>query len=323
MSVSNTPSPAALLSRYFVHLRMNNWSPRTIDRRSFSLGKFIEWCAERGIDAVAEITVEAVESYRRSLFHHRNARTGKPIKFCTQASYLSAIRHWLGWLCEQGWISDNPADKLELPKEEQRLPASYLTLSEVEALLNVVDLTTPAGLRDRAILETFYSTGMRRGELINLQLDDLNRDDQLVMIRQGKGRKDRVVPIGERALQWIEKYLHDGRIELLDEPTTTLFLTTLGNAFHPNNLSALVRGYLVAAGISKRGSCHMIRHTTATLMLTGGADLRSIQSLLGHEQLNTTQIYTHVSIKHLREVHKKTHPGYQDRQPDDRPTDKN
>ena len=98
MSVSKIPTPQTLLSRYFVHLRMNNWSPNTIDRRSFSIGKFINWCDERGIDCVSEITAEAVQSYRRGLFHHRNARTGKPISFTTQASYLSAIRHWLGWL---------------------------------------------------------------------------------------------------------------------------------------------------------------------------------------------------------------------------------
>ena len=317
MSLSNTPTPRTLLSRYFVHLRMHNWSATTIDRRSFSLGKFIAWCSERGIEQVTEITAEAIESYRRSLYHHRIARTGKPIKFSTQASYLWAVRHWIGWLHEQGWISDNPATGLQLPKEEHRLPASYLTLSEVEALLSSVDLTTPAGLRDRAILETFYSTGMRRSELIKLQLDDVNHEGRLVTIRQGKGRKDRVVPIGQRAMQWLEKYLADGRPALLAEATTTLFLSTLGNPLHPNNLTALVRSYLTASGITKRGSCHMLRHTTATLMLEGGADLRSLQTLLGHQQLNTTQIYTHVTIKRLREVHERTHPGYKDRQPDE------
>jgi len=227
----------------------------------------------------------------------------------------------MAWLCEQGFIETNPAKDIQLPKEEHRLPSSYMTLSEVEALLSIVDLTTPSGLRDRAMLETFYSTGMRRAELIRLQLDDLNRDDGLVMIRQGKGRKDRVVPIGRRALQWIELYLHDGRPAMLDtaasDPTTTtLFLTTRGNDFHPNTLSAIVRDYLTAAGISKRGSCHMLRHTTATLMLQHGADLRSLQTLLGHENLNTTQIYTHVTIQRLREVHKNTHPGYEDRAPE-------
>lgn len=309
-------TPESLLRRYFTHLQMNNWSLRTIDRRKYTLGRFIDWCSERGIDSVTGFTDELIQAYRRSLFHHRNGRTGKPIKFATQASYLMAVRHWLLWLAEGDWIEGNPAEKIELPKEEHRLPSSYLTLDEVETLLGSVDLTTATGLRDRAILETFYSTGMRRSELIALKLDDIDRERGLVVIRQGKGRKDRVVPIGERALEWVNKYAHDGRPNLVGESSDVLFLTSRGNPLHPNNLTGLVRSYLTAIGITKRGSCHMIRHTTATLMLEGGADLRSIQTLLGHENLNTTQIYTHVTIKRLREVHRRTHPGASDRKPD-------
>ena len=120
------------------------------------------------------------------------------------------------------------------------------------------------------------------------------------------------MPIGRRALEWLNKYLIAGRPALIDE-TDVLYLTTRGNAFHPVTLSQLVRSYLDAAGISKRGSCHMLRHTTASLMLEGGADLRSIQTLLGHENLNTMQIYTHVTIQRLRAVHDKAHPGAKDR----------
>lgn len=156
---------------------------------------------------------------------------------------------------------------------------------------------------------------MRRSELIALKLDDINGQSQMITIRQGKGRKDRVVPTGQRALDWLVKYLHDGRPTLAAEETDAIFLTSRGNAFHPVTLSQLVKDYLISAGINKRGSCHMLRHTAATLMLEGGADLRSIQTLLGHEQLNTTQIYTHVSIKHLREVHNRTHPGAHERLP--------
>ncbi len=309
-------TPETLLYRYFVHLAMNNWSPRTIDRRRYSLGRFISWCADRGVDSVAGFTDEVIQAYRRSLFHHRSRRTGNPIKFATQASYLAAVRHWLAWLVEGEWIEGNPAEKIELPKEEHRLPSAYLSLGEVEMLLGSVDLSTATGLRDRAILETFYSTGMRRSELIALKIDDIDRERGLVVIRQGKGRKDRVVPIGERALEWINKYTVDVRPSLLRDSTDVLFLTSLGNSFHPNNLTGLVRSYLTAMGITKRGSCHMLRHTTATLMLEGGADLRSIQTLLGHENLNTTQIYTHVTIQRLRDVHRRTHPGASDRKPD-------
>ena len=313
--MSNTPSPSILLSRYFSHLRMNNWSAVTIDRRESVLRRFIAWCSDRGIEQVGEITSESVSAYRRWLYHYRNDRNGKAIKFCTQASYLSTVAHWLAWLTEQGWLAEDPGKSIELPKEEQRLPSAHLTIDEVETLLNCVDLSTPTGLRDRTIMELFYATGMRRTELIRLQLDDINHESGLAMIRQGKGRKDRVVPTGQRALEWLNKYLHDGRPALLDQDTQAIFLTARGNAFHPVTLTQLVRSYLTAAGITKPGSCHMLRHTTATLMLEGGADLRSIQTLLGHASLNTTQIYTHVSIKHLREVHDRTHPGAKDRKP--------
>ncbi|WP_436299116.1 hypothetical protein, partial [Stieleria mannarensis] len=159
--MSQVPIPTVLLSRYFSHLKMNNWSANTISRRDYVLNKFIAWSSERGIDAVTEITSESLAAYRRYLYYYRNGRTGKPLKFCTQASYLSTVVHWLGWLNEQGWINSDPSTNIELPKEEQRLPSSHLTIDEIETLLNSVDLATPTGLRDRAILELFYATGMR------------------------------------------------------------------------------------------------------------------------------------------------------------------
>ena len=306
------PTPEVLVDRYFASLRMNNWSPRTIDRRAYSLGRFLTWCHAHGIDTVTEISDSVVASYRRSLFHHRSAKTGKPLKFCTQASYLTAVCHWLSWLCDENWLTSNPGADVELPKAEHRLPASYLSLSEVETLLSGPDVTTAVGLRDRSILETFYSTGMRRAELAGLRVDDIDSDRRLIVIRQGKGRKDRVVPLGQRALDWLQAYQRNVREDLIDQPTDQLYLTTLGNAFHVVTLSQLVRSYLEAVGIKKRGSCHMLRHTAATLMLENGADLRSIQTLLGHDSLNTTQIYTHVTIQRLREVHDKTHPAKPD-----------
>jgi integrase/recombinase XerD len=207
---------------------------------------------------------------------------------------------------------------LELPKEEHRLPANYLSEIEVELLLNQTDVKTPLGIRDRAILETLYSSAIRRNELLNLSVYDVDRNRRLLTIRQGKGKRDRVVPIGVRALEWLEKYIVDVRPWLMEghgrrrgikevEPTTKIILHNTGAEMHPTYLSILVRGYLNAAGIKKSGSCHMLRHTTATLMLENGADIRSLQTLLGHASLNTTQIYTHITIDRLRAVHDATH----------------
>jgi len=314
MSLS-TPAPALLLRRYFTDLLTDNWSQNTVDRRDYSLNLFLKWAAERGVESVSEFTFELLDAYRRHLYQHRNRRTGKPLRFSTQASYLAAVKHWCGWLLDHDWIAVDPSIKIKLPKEEHRLPASYLTLAEVEGVINSIDLTTDTGIRDRSIFETFYSTAMRRMELVNLQLDDVDCERGLIMIRQGKGRKDRVVPIGKRAIGWLEKYLHESRPRLLQEPSDTVYLTSTGNAFHPVTLGQLVRQYLDANGIHRRGACHMIRHTAATLMMEGGADLRSLQTLLGHESLNTTQIYTHVTIDRLREVHAKTHPAASDTPP--------
>ena len=145
MPSPETPPPRSLLQRYLVDLRIDNWSPRTIDRRVYSLGRFIKWSEERGIESVADITPEIVESYRRGLYHYRNEKSGKPLRFATQASYLRALRHWMQWLVAQQWLESDPTAEMRLPKDEHRLPAAYLTLEEAETLLGSVDLTTPAG----------------------------------------------------------------------------------------------------------------------------------------------------------------------------------
>jgi integrase/recombinase XerD len=214
------------------------------------------------------------------------------------------------WLTKTNRILFNPASELELPKIEHRLPRHVLTASEAEAVINKTDVRDHLGLRDRAILETLYSTGIRRMELIGLRLYDLDVERGTVMVRQGKGKKDRMIPIGERALAWIDKYVTDVRPSLVLEPDEgVVFLTNTGEPFTPNRLTQLVRDYVDKAKVGKRGACHLFCHTMATLMLEGGADVRFIQEMLGHVKLETTQIYTQVSIRKLKEIHTATHPG--------------
>jgi integrase/recombinase XerD len=174
----------------------------------------------------------------------------------------------------------------------------------------VPDTGTPLGLRDRAMMEILYATAIRRGELIALQLYDVDYGRTTLMIRQGKGNKDRVVPLGERAKSWLAAYRDQVRPGLVaGRDDGTLFLSRDGRALEPKRLSEKVRGYVERAAIAKPGSCHLLRHTAATLMLEGGADIRFIQALLGHESLETTQIYTRVSITKLAQIHAATHPG--------------
>ncbi len=324
------PSFEVLRDRYFNDLRVKNWSEATIVRRHNSLGRFVRWLRARSIDSFAEVTVDSVNAYQRSLFHLGNLRTRKPLRFATQSSYLTAVAHWCQWACLNKFLPFNPAVGIELPKEEKRLPSSYLSIVEVERLINRTDVTTHLGIRDRAILEVLYSTAMRRSELLKLTHYDIDRPRRLLVIRQGKGRKDRIVPIGLRAIEWLEKYLRDVRPWLeagnsskrcrkqLPAATNRLILSNTGGAMRPEVLSALVREYIEAAGINKPGSCHILRHTAATLMLENGADLRSLQTLLGHESLNTTQIYTHITLERLRQVHDATHPAKPDVKPDEK-----
>jgi integrase/recombinase XerD len=223
---------------------------------------------------------------------------------------LDALRAFFRWLSKANLVLANPASELELPRVPHRLPKYILTAAEVEQVMAQCKVSEPLGLRDRAMLETLYSTGIRRAELMRLEVFDLDLTRETVMIRQGKGQKDRVAPIGRRALDWVLKYMNEVRPQWAIEPDPgALFLGHLGQPLNVEYLTHLVRSYVEAAGLGKRGSCHLFRHTAATLMLENGADLRFIQAFLGHARLETTQIYTQVSIRQLKEIHAATHPA--------------
>jgi integrase/recombinase XerD len=296
-------------------LRFSQWqrekaySDRTVENREASLRPFIAWAHERGLTRPQEITKPILERYQRHLFLYRKA-DGEPLSTRSQHVRTTPIKAFFKWLSRGNHILYNPASELELPRMERRLPRHILNVREVEAVLAVPDLSTPIGIRDRAIMEVLYSTGIRRMELIGLHLTDVDADRGTLMVRQGKGRKDRMIPIGTRALAWVGKYRDDVRADLAcGADDGTLFLTTLGESFAPNRLTQLVRRHVDAADTGKRGACHLFRHTCATLMLEGGADIRYIQAMLGHAELSTTQIYTQVSIRTLKQIHTATHPG--------------
>ena len=296
---------AALLAEYLAWLRVRNYSEATGRNRAHYVGDFIKWAHERGLGRPSEVTKPVLESYQRWLFHYRKA-DGKPLSVPSQLQRLLPVRAWFKWLCRQNHLQANPAADLDLPRAEKRLPKHILNAAEAERVLAVPDLAggDPLALRDRALLEVLYSTGMRRMEAINLKLHDLDAERGTVMVRQGKGRKDRMIPMGARAFAWVARYVEQARGKLLAGPDDgTVFLTNLGTAVEP------VRDVIDAAEVGKRGSCHLFRHTCATLMLEGGADVRFIQQQLGHAKLETTQIYTQVSIRTLKEVHTRTHPA--------------
>ena len=303
-----TTQLAALLDEHLRHLAVKGFTESTLHMRRVHIEMFLGWCREHGLAEPFEITRPVLERYQRYLFYYRK-KNGEPLSFASQHVRLTPLRVWFKWMTRQNYILHNPASELELPRLGFRLPP-VLTEYEAELVLQQPDVSDPVGIRDRALLELFYSTGMRRTELLRLKLPEIDYHNGLVTIRQGKGRKDRVVPVGDRALAWLDKYLHEVRPELvLDPDDGTVFLTAEGEPFSPNHLSALVRDYVEAAETGKSGACHLFRHTMATLMLEGGADIRYIQQMLGHAKLDTTQIYTHVSVRMLKEIHSATHPG--------------
>ena len=302
--------PLEIMMRdYLQALAIQNYSEQTIDNREFLLRQFIQWCQERGIADPVEVTRPILERYQRYLFLYRK-KNGEPMSFRSQHSRLVPLRMWFRWMTRRNHLLHNPASELELPKLGQPLPKNIFSASEVEQILQLCDVADSIGLRDRAIIEVLYSTGIRRGEIVALKLYDLSLDRGVLLVRQGKGKKDRYVPIGERAIAWLEKYIREARPQLAIEPDDmTVFLTAQGEAFSRDHLSFAVKERVDAAQLGKTGSCHLFRHTMATLMHENGADIRFIQQMLGHEDIKTTQIYTQVAIRALQQIHKATHPA--------------
>ena len=294
---------------YIESLGARNYAPGTLQGRCDALKVFLAWAAERDLTRAGQITRPILESYQRWLWRCTKAN-GQRLGWSTQRNRLGVLKDFFRWVTRQDVILHNPASEVELPRMEKRLPQDVLTPSEVGRLLAVPDTSDPLGVRDRAMLELFYSTGIRRTELCRIDLPDLNTERLTLHVRLGKGKKDRVVPVGQQAIAWLERYLKEVRSRLcLDTRTQALFLTGYGEDFNPDVVSRMVSAWLKTAGLKRKGCCHVLRHTCATHMLENGADIRFIQQLLGHEKLDTTAIYTEVSIKQLQEVHARCHPS--------------
>lgn len=313
--VSRQTPLEALMREHLLALEVQNYSEFTVRGRSGHIGFFLDWLKDRGIVEPVEVTRPVLESYQRHLFHYRKTN-GEPLSFRSQHARLVPLRVWFKWMTKQNHILHNPASELELPRLGRSLPKNILSAEEVERVMVLPDIGEPIGLRDRALLEVLYSTGLRRLELVRLKLYDLALDRGLILVRQGKGKKDRYVPVGERAILWLEKYLRESRPQLAIEPDDmAVFLTAQGEPFSRDHLSFTVKECIDAAKLGKSGSCHLFRHTMATLMHENGADIRYIQQMLGHEDLKTTQIYTQVAIRALQQIHAATHPAQLKKEP--------
>jgi integrase/recombinase XerD len=283
-------------------------SPQTAGIRKSALDHFIRWCHVRAIDSPGQITRDLLEAYQFHLVTYRKAN-GAPLELSTQATRLNPIKAFCKWLVRNRIVDLDASRELILPRLPKRLPRRIPTVAEVRTIIGAASSDSPRAVRDRAMMETLYSTGLRRMELANLRTIDVSLDASTVLVRCGKGRRDRVVPLGGVASGCIERYLRDVRPVLAaGMDRGELFLTDYGEPFRRNRLGDRLRSYVARCGLP--GACHIFRHACATHMLDNGADIRFIQAMLGHSQLSTTEIYTHVSISKLQAIHAATHPGF-------------
>ncbi len=302
-----------LAKQYFRWMEIQNYSVHTIKGYRYQLGWFLSWCHESSFYQIHQINKKIIEKYKIHLSQRTSKRKDSLISTSAQNDFLSVVCGFFRWLVKQEYVLNNSCEEVSYYPSTKKLPRDTLNAEEVEHVLNQTDLTTAKGIRDRAIMEVLYSSGLRRGELFHLCIQDLDLARGLILVIEGKGRKDRLVPLGERAIKWLEKYLVEVRSRSMKKASeNTLFLTMHGKAFaSPNRFTSIVREYINTAKIEKKGSCHLLRHAMATGMLQGGASIRHVQKCLGHSDLSSTEIYTKVTIPNLKQVHLETHPASQ------------
>jgi len=275
-------------------------SSNTVSAYAHDLVQFAAYAGEHGASSVGEITERTVEGFLQGL--REAAMSPNSI-----SRKLSAIKTFCKFACREGFTDTDFTAEIEGMKGAKRLP-SVLSVEEVASLLNQPDMETEAGLRDKAMLETLYASGLRVSELINLRLSDLNLSVGFLRCF-GKGSKERIVPLGKVAIGYLERYMAESRPAYARSGSSEyLFLTIRGRKMSRVGFWKLIKRHAARAGITRSITPHTLRHSFATHLLQGGADLRSIQEMLGHADIATTQIYTHVTQDHLKEVYRETHP---------------
>lgn len=305
--------PEELFEKYIESLRTLNLAQGTIKGQSFLLNRFLEYLKENNITDIAAVTKETVRDYQTHLFEEINSK-GTVNSVFYQNNKLKAVKAFFHYLSDNDYIVNNPAKDISCAKTPQRLPRSVMTQSEAKKMLHAPDTKTALGYRDRAMLEVLYSTGIRKEEIRNILLTDIDYTEGYIRINRGKGGKDRIVPLGKIACRYLENYIRAVRPSLIRDPYNNhLFLTLKGTRLSKNMVWQTVKKYAKGAKIRKNITPHTFRHTCATLMLRNKANIRHIQELLGHSSLDSTQVYTSVSITDLKEAHAKYHPREKDK----------
>jgi integrase/recombinase XerD len=303
----------AVKEKYQQHLTIINYAPETAKRYIYFLNRFFAWLEAQGVEEIGGVTKDLIQDYQLHLFETTNSR-GEPNSVFHQNNALKAIKSLFHFLVEKNYITSDPARDVSYARTPKRLPRSILTIQEAKKIIHAPNTGTATGYRDRTMMEVFYSTGIRRSELINLMVSDVDHHEGFVRINNGKGNKDRVVPIGRIACRYMENYIKSVRPLFAKDPRENhLFLTVNGNEMSKNRVWQLIKIYSKKTKIDKNITTHTFRHTCATHMLRNRANIRHIQELLGHSSLESTQVYASVTIMDLKEVHSRCHPREKDR----------
>jgi integrase/recombinase XerD len=300
------PSPTTPLDsqirNYLDFLRLEkNLSSNTLTSYTYDFTSYRNFLVTAGLSTATAVTEDHISKFLTLL---RNQRLSPR----SVARTLSTIRGFHKFLLGEEETQDDPTQIVDSPKQEKKLP-DVLSIFEIDEIFKQPDTSNRLGIRDRAMLETLYATGIRVSELVNLKQSDLKIEDGLVLV-YGKGAKERLVPLGKSARQWIENYQKQTRVHLAKtgKSQDILFLNVRGTKLTRDMIRKLVEKYSVSAGITKHVHPHTFRHSFATHLLEGGADLRVVQEMLGHADISTTQIYTHIDREYLKEVHRTFHP---------------
>lgn len=292
----------SFLRDYLAVLKLEkNLSENTITSYRTDITAFIQFLSGSKIEDPSKIKEQHISSFLKLLYNIG-------LSSSSAARYFSSLRGFFKFLHMNNYIEENPVERVAAPQLEKNLPA-VLSVAEVEAILGKPDIENELGIRDRALLEIFYACGVRVSELINLKIGDLYLNEEIIRVL-GKGSKERLIPIGGSAIGWINEYLKRSRplLEKKMKSGNILLLNNRGTKLSRMGIWKIVDRYVKEAGISKSVHPHTFRHSFATHLLEGGADLRAVQEMLGHSDISTTQIYTHIDREYIKQVHRDFHP---------------
>ena len=293
---------------YLKHLKIAGLSPFTIRNTKYNLRDFTRFINEEKVYHLEDLSSDLLEEYREDLAFRFTSK-GSLLTLRSQGQLLGVLKGFTRFLKEKDYLLNDPGENIKLPKKPKKLPKVILSMNDVEKLMDAPDTRTNRGYRNRIIIEILYDTGIRRSEVSNIRISDLDLKAGYILIH-GKGNKERVVPLSARVCDIVRNYILAVRNSFIngDDPEY-LILNRWGEKMDANGVWAVVKRCVSTANLKKNISTHTLRHTCATHMLRNGAPVRHIQEMLGHESLESTQIYTHVTINDLKEIHAKYHPG--------------